>query len=458
MGRHFRTAVTLVAVSLGFAAATSSAGDGNPLTLAGAVDSAIRSDPVVAASEKAAAAEADLQRARGFRLPQVELMQTAQLTDNPAEAFALELSQERFDMNEFFAADPNNPDTLTNWMTRLKVELPIYTGGHIRGRIDQARLMAGAATLEHQHAIEQAAIDAVDAYVDLAKAREQLDVLITAQTTTIRHRELAEQYAAEGLLVEAEVLKARVHEAHLDELVQQAESGAELALAALNFRIGLEQDHPHSLATVPEPPTVAATMQEWIQAAKDRRRDLRAARRALEAGQLETRVAKAGRLPTVGLDAHYDIYDEDPFGSNGTSGSIMLAATWKLFDGGSTGAAVASAEHTARSHEASIARFSEGVALEVRQAWQQLITARARRVTAAASVSAASEAQRVRELRFRQGLDTMIDLLDADTELREAQLRELVARYDELLTAYRLHYVSGASILDLVGASMEENR
>jgi outer membrane protein TolC len=40
----------------------------------------------------------------------------------------------------------------------------------------------------------------------------------------------------------------------------------------------------------------------------------------------------------------------------------------------------------------------------------------------------------------------MIDLLDAETALREAELRELVARYDVSLSTYRLLYVSGGTL------------
>jgi outer membrane protein TolC len=92
--------------------------------------------------------------------------------------------------------------------------------------------------------------------------------------------------------------------------------------------------------------------------------------------------------------------------------------------------------------------------LEVRQAWQDLETARTRQATATSSLQAAQEALRVRESRFKQGLDRMIDLLDSETALREAEMRELVARYDVALDGYRLRFVSGAQVLD----SMEESR
>jgi outer membrane protein TolC len=48
----------------------------------------------------------------------------------------------------------------------------------------------------------------------------------------------------------------------------------------------------------------------------------------------------------------------------------------------------------------------------------------------------------------------MIDLLDAETALREAEMRELVARYDVALATARLHFVSGATLIP----SMEESR
>ena len=50
----------------------------------------------------------------------------------------------------------------------------------------------------------------------------------------------------------------------------------------------------------------------------------------------------------------------------------------------------------------------------------------------------------------------MIDLLDADTQLREAEVRELVARYDVILATYRLYFSSGKSLIATVNPT-EEN-
>lgn len=419
------------------------------LTLEGAVRFAIENNPAVrSARAEADAAEARARQARGFRLPSVDLMHSFSRTDNPAEAFALQLNQERFDMMEFFQSDPNHPDAINTWMTRLEVTQPVYTGGKLSARIDQAELMATAEELRWRHAVEQVAFDATTAFINLAKAREMLELVIASRSTTTEHVKLAESMAGQGFLVSADVLQARVHLAQMDEQLALAKNGAALAEAALNFQLGMDQTSSHQLADLPPHKPVAGGLGDWISAALERRRDLAAARRQLDTGRLEERVARAAFLPEVAVVGRFDLYDDTPLGSHGDSSSLMAVARINLYRGGSDKAALAAARHGTAAGERGIDRFVEGIRLEVRQAWQDMITAGSRHQTATASLAAAEEALRVRDRRFRQGLDRMIDLLDAETALHEAQMRELVARHDLVLAETRLHFVSGASLTE----------
>lgn len=450
--RDLMTSLTILILSTGLAGA-------GELTLRQAVQTALDNNPAIraaAAQAQAAAARAD--QAKGYRLPSLDLTEMYDRTDNPAETFAFQLNQERFDMMSFFASNPNDPEPLTTWLTRLELVQPVYTGGKLGSRIDQAGLMARAAALQAERVRQQAAFDTVTAYVNLAKAREYLDLLRKARQTTASHVKLAEQYAAEGMLLDAEVLKAKVYLAKMDELVEQAENGARLAEAALNFHMGTGQGEHHQLAPLPAPPALSGTLDGWIQAALERRHDLNAARRKLDAGRLEEKVARSGMLPQVAVVGRYDLYDDTFFGSHGDSSALMAVAKINLFRGGSDRAAVAAARHQTQSFESDIHRFEEGVRLEVRQAFHDLETARARLRTARSALGAAREELRVREQRFKQGLEKMIDLLDAETALREAEVRELTARYDVTLSAWRLELASGADLTEIVKTSTEATR
>ena len=440
--RGFRLGLVITMVATGVVSA-------QDLTLDAAVDAALLDNPeVTAARERSAAATKRLDGGKSHQLPKIGLSESFVYTNNPAEVFALTLNQGRFDMGEFFLSDPNNPDPLSTFITRVDLELPIYTGGKLSAKVGQANAMATAEELTFTHTREKVAFETMSSYINLAKAREHQALLERARSTTAEHVTLAEKYAAQGVILDADVLQARVYLSEMDDLLTQATNSSHLAQAALNFQMGADQTHPRTLAPVPPATPVVGDLDDWIAAALQNRRDLAAARRKLEVGRLEEKVSRPGFFPEIAVLGHYDLYDDKIFGANGHSGSVMAVARIDLLGGGSNTAARAAARHETASFEADIHRFEEGVRLEVQQAWQDLNSAGIRHTTAKSTLKAAAEAVRVRESRFKQGLDKMIDLLDAETGLREAEMRELVARYDVALDTSRLRYVSGATLID----------
>lgn len=421
----------------------------DPLTAEAAVRSALESNPVVvAARAEAEAAAARSDQARSWRLPTLDLAEVFSYTDNPAEVFAMTLNQRRFDLQQFFLSNPNEPEPLDTWTTRLDLELPLYTGGELSARIRQSGLAATAQQLFYDRTRAQVTFETLAAFANLAKAREHLELLHKARATAEEHLRLAEQLAGQGLILQAEVLKARVHLTRIEEEVAQASGQERLAEAALNFHMGADQALHRVLGPLPPLPAISGEVEEWIGRALADRPDLLAARHGTEASELEETVARSGFLPEVAVVGHYGLYDDTPFGSNGHSGSIMAVARINLFRGGADRAALAAARHATEASEAGLRRFEEGIRLEVLQAWQDLETARARQLTAATSTTAAREELRIREQRFNTGLDKMIDLLDAETALTDSEVRELVARFDATLASFRLQLAAGAPLAD----------
>jgi len=451
-----RFLTTLLLVVLSLPAVVAATPKDGPLTVSEAVQTALWNSPALrSAGLQAQAGAAVAKQAKGHRLPRIDLTELYHGSNVPAEVFANQLNQRRFDKDEFFLADPNNPDWLNTWVTRLEVVQPVYTGGELSSRVEQAEMMAQASDQNHARMREQVAFDTLSAFTDLSKAREFLGLMRTAEATTAEHVELAERYADNGMIVPSEVLKARVHLAQVEEQVQQAESGVELARAALNFHMGIDQSLEFELAAPPAEPPVDEELDALLTAALAERHDLTSARRQRDAGALEVKTARSGYKPELAIVGRYDLYDDVIFGSNGHSGAVMFNATINLFRGGSDKQAIAAANYRTQAYDSDIERFEEGIRLDVRQAWQGLSTARTRRETAASALESAREALRVIERRFEQGLDKMIDLLDAETALRETETRELVARYDVAFATYRLHFAAGTSLLDPLGLTEE---
>ncbi|MCD4750220.1 MAG: TolC family protein [Thermoanaerobaculales bacterium] len=455
MPRHAPTFLILLAAIVG----SSWPAGGGELTLRQATTTALeRNRSVAAASARASAAHARQDQAKGYRLPKVDLMEVFNYTDNPAEVFAFTLNQRRFDMDDFFRSDPNRPDALDTWITRLEFTQPIYVGGKISTRNEQASLMAASADKDLSHTQEKVAFDVATAYANTLMVAERLEVVRRARETTAAHVALAEKYAAQGFIIDAEVLNAQVHLARMDEMLVESESNADLAQSALAFTMGIDQTTRDELQPLPSIPPMTEPMVVWMDRGVTARRDLEARRRELDAGRLEEKAVNPGFKPEIAVKGRYELYDDQLFGSNGHSGSVMAVAKINLFNGGSDMAEIEAARQEALSGEHNIAMFSEGVRLEVRSAFAQVQTAKKRHLTTGRAVDAAREALRVREKRFEQGLDKMIDLLDAETALRESELRKLVARYDLVLSAYRLYFTSGTSLTALFGTDQSSHQ
>jgi len=414
-----------------------------PLSLPGAMQRAReRAHEVAAAQARKEAAGERAHQAQGFRWPSVRLEENFIRTNSPAEVFALELNQERFSFGDFTTSDPNHPSALNTAITRAELTLPLYTGGELSARIAQAEAGAKAAEDSATWVGNQAAFDAAQAYVTLAQAQEYANLLEDSRRTIQAHVEQARNYVEQGMLVRSELLRAEVELARIEDMLAQARGNTRIAAANLAFRLGADQGAEWQPATLPSPEAPRDDLAGWLASASGRP-DLAAAQSLVHAGEQEVKTRRAAFLPRVGLVARGDLVDDHVFGHHGDSTAIMAQASLNLFAGGSDRAAIRAAEWDAKAGREDVARFGEGVQLEVRQAWEEVATARARQATAARAVDAAREAERIVAERFSTGVVKMLDLLDAATARREAETRELVARAEANTAVLRLALVAG---------------
>ncbi|MBK6765069.1 MAG: TolC family protein [bacterium] len=221
------------------------------LTLEQAIEQSIRRHPQLQAAEaRTRSARAQARQAIGYRLPSVDVSETFIRTNNPAEAFAFQMNQERFSMAEFGnpANDPNNPDLLNTYMTRAEATLPLFTGGMLHGRTLQARNMARAAQYDEHRVREVVAFETATSWLNLSKAREFRDLMTRTLATAQAHEQHADDYFKQGMLAPNDILRAQVFVAEMREYKTRADEQEQLAQAALNFHVGQPQDTPIDLA------------------------------------------------------------------------------------------------------------------------------------------------------------------------------------------------------------------
>jgi outer membrane protein len=403
-----------------------------PLSLADAVRTAIASNPMLLESTaQVDAARAGRREARVSWLPTIEIRETALRTNSPADAFGLQLMQERFSFPAFTMSDPNNPDAINNFATEFEARMPLFTGGKIRAGVHQATYMQEAAESMHAHTESAVELETAKAYMNTLLADRFVALAREARATTAKHVGQAEDFFAAGMLVESDLLQARVQLARMEENLVTAENGAQLARAGLNRVMGVGQGTSYVLdSELQGLDDELAPLDSVLARALRNRRDLDAMTARTEATREQIGQAQSDYWPEVGLMAKYALNDDKIFGANGDSYTIAAMARWVPWKWGATRARVSQArgQHVATSYAER--GYREQVEFEARSAWQSVVEARSRHAAAEQAVNAAERAMAILEDRFGQGVARITELLDAETLTHEARVRETQARFD----------------------------
>lgn len=390
-------------------------------------------------------AEARAQEARSARLPRVEIQENFQSTTNPVFVFSNLLAQEAFTERNFAVDRLNEPDALSNFNTRLSASLPVWTGGRVTHRIDAAEIGSEAERAGHERTRQEVVHEVVDAWSGAVLARRRLEVAREALETARAHVDLARNLWEGGLVVESDVLQARVRESEVQEMVVRAESAVAVSRAAVNLALGRDLDTPFRLPTALDAPELPAeSLEELVTRARERRPDLQAAARRGEAARAMVDASRGEYLPEIGVAGLYELNAEDFIGADGTNWTLMVTASFTLFDGNGRGARVQQAEQKAVQAERLRRLLGDVVSLEVRQAWYDLRAASQRLELARRAVELARESLRIVEDRYREGLAILPELLDAQTALTRARTREVAARRDLRLGRARLDLAMGS--------------
>jgi outer membrane protein len=293
------------------------------------------------------------------------------------------------------------------------LEYALYSGGAVQAAVGQAAAGLSAAQSNYAAQRETVIRDVTNAYFQLIEA--QRGTAIADETVSVAQQNLktANDGLAAGTLAKADVLRQQV--ALADAQVRDIQAGASASLAnaalanLLNINLGSQ--------IAPTEPLAAATpsfaLADVLADAMSRRNELGAARAAVDIADAAVKAARAGTLPAIVLQVS-DASSKPNFENVPQPQlSETLAVTWKLFDGGLTHGKVAEAAADVEKAKINYKQLSNGIDLEVRQAYFNYTAAQAQVGANKSAQDAADESLRVSQLRFKSGVGTSLELEDA---------------------------------------------
>lgn len=413
------------------------------LTLPLAVEIALKTNPLVRATTTGRAiADARLSEAQAARWPIVQVSQNITHGNNPVYVFGSLLEQANFKPQNFALNALNNPAALHNLRTLLNVRAPLFDQRQSRTRIAQAQLQQQQVDASSDQVQQQIRFEALRSYYAVLLAQAKKDVadeaVKMAEADVKRSRDRVEA----GVAVTADLLAAEVQLAEFRQQKIQAEGEIITATAALNTALGLPINTPQQISgALVEKQFDLSEQEALIRTALQARPEYVRAGLTLREREQQTVGARGEMLPRV-----------DVFTSVGVSARSLLTGSTDYVVGASVSFNLFDAGRKARLSQAQAAEsiatleqehLANQIRLEVVRARQQFITARERLAVMERVISQATEALRIVQDRYHEGLTTITEVLRAETALMQARMQVLAARYE--------HYVGYASLLLATG-------
>jgi outer membrane protein len=412
------------------------ADSGTPLTLEEALTRGLANSQRIAEFEaRSVAAAASEQSRAAAQLPIVSLQGGYTRTNHVTEFSVFAPGEGRTVIY---------PDVPDNYRTRLDLQWPIYTAGHLDALERAARAEKMATGEDLTAARADLRLEITRAFWALVTARESEHVVAQALETIGAHVTDLRVRLDQGLIPPNDVLTAEAQQSRQRLLSIEATNQRGVAEADLQRLLGPdapEHINPVSVLAVPEPASGAANA--LIEQARQQRPERRALQDRVSAAQARTTAAERAAWPQVSVAGGFDYARPNPriFPRADTwddSWDLSVNASWSLWDGGRSRAERAEAAALAHAAETRVGDFDRQVAFEVRQRRLEVDSSRAAIATAADGVRAAAEAFRVVGDRFRAGVATNTDVLDAESALLQAQLEQTRALASARLADARL--------------------
>lgn len=318
----------------------------------------------------------------------------------------------------------------------LRLAQPIYTGGRVAANVSaaEADILAGREALRRVES--QVMQSVIQAYADTRRDQEALR--IREENVRVLQRQLDESNARfeVGEITRTDVAQSEARLAAAQAQLSQAQAQLAASRAAYAAVVG---QNPGDLA--PEPPIsqlMPADIALAFEAAENNNPQIRQAQYTQQGSNARLAAAKAERMPNLGLNGDFGYGGTaDPWAGEDAARSIVVGATLTvpLFTGGLTSSRIRAAGERNNADRISVEVARRSVMQSLTQSWNQHMASRANISSTDEQVRAARIAAEGTRQEQQVGLRTTLDVLNAEQELRNAELSQVSARRDEFVAA-----------------------
>ena len=327
----------------------------------------------------------------------------------------------------------------------------LYDFGARSANLENARQLLAAAIATQDSTVQTVFLAAIQSYYQVQANLAALDATTESEKVAKESLAAAEARYNAGTATPADKLQAQTaySQATLNRIT--ASGNLKTAQGSLSNTLGVDANHnivltPAGIAQMP--PDFEGDVNALIEEARRQRPDLQAAAAQVKAAEASVDAARASGRPTLSLTGSANRYNDS--GIDTHNSQIGIALNIPLFTGYATTYRVRSAEAQVDIKNAQYDQLHLQVALDVWTDYQRLTTASQSLRTSTDLLNSAEQSERVALGRYKAGVGSMLDLLNAQSALASARQQRIQSVFDWNISRAALAQAMGSLDVNLL--------
>ena len=356
------------------------------------------------------------------------------------------------------SADQNNAGVTLSYL--------LYDFGSRSANLENTRQLLAVASATQDSTVQAIFLAAVQAFYQTQSSYAALDAAIESERAAKESFAAAEARYNAGSATPADKLQAQTaySQATLNRI--SADGNLKNAQGTLANMLGLDANQNISLTAATGmaiPSNFEGDINALIDEARQRRPDLQAAAAQVKAAEASVDAARAAGRPTISLTASANQINSGGLSSNSSLVGVNL--TVPVFSGYAPTYRVRAAEAQVEAKTGQLEQLRLQVALDVWTAYQHLTTATQSLRTTADLLDSAEQSERVVLGRYKAGVGSILDVLNAQSALASARQQRIQSALNWNISRATLAQAMGSldenllqTLSDASGQKPDENQ
>lgn len=324
------------------------------------------------------------------------------------------------------------------------VSVPIYSGGRIRYGIKSAEYLVEASKLSTENDKNAIAYNISQAYNNLFKANEVVKLLKENLTSSQKRDQSFIKLENNGVIARNDRLKAQLQTSNIELQLMEAQNNYSIANINMDLLLGLPDNTEIEVdSNYIGEDDLGKPDDYYLNLARENRNDIKALDYQRKAAALGTKSAKAENLPSIAFTGGYVAADVPKLLTIYNAVNIGVGLQYNLSNIWKKNSSYIQAQAQEKVLAANNDLLNDNVTLEVKRDYQNDLYAHKKIDVYQRALEQAEENYRITLNKYNNGLETITNLLDADTARITANVNVVTSKADAALAHKKLLQTTG---------------